>query len=282
MFSSSHRIAKLTIVWTAVLLAGCTSAPERPSYVDLTGVCQSGGSPISEDGEHFALSEDCVAMLGLGLGIDWDSFGETPHAISDPVTAAERVIAGFALLTDAAGPSSDLLLSEVAPEAVTTVLEPFLLDDGSSTGMGELMYSFYGRHIDSVQYWQTEDFRGRYDDGRILIGDIAENYQGLTTAVQAVDLLAHEVFHAVLPPHSLCADGYFRYWGDYCDADTNGAFAAGGWVMYVWFVAHFEYLESACLDAARTMIYICPQILDSEGFVPCNPSTLMWELCGGE
>jgi hypothetical protein len=147
----------------ALLSAGCAPVewvpePPPPSYEELDQICgleEAGpGYGLTEYGE-LDVSEDCAAVIGELLGVDWWSFNEDePHEIDDPDLAVESVIGAALLLLSPQGFPIDAIDQPDAPPDLVGFLdrlaETHELDPGEDAG--RLWYRLIARTIREVVY----------------------------------------------------------------------------------------------------------------------------------
>lgn len=262
-----------------VYLSGCETTPDstvQPAYDAFVAAC---GRPPEEavDGKVLALSRECSSALGDRFAVDWDSFEESPHEIPVAATTAELVIGGF---YSAAGPGNSTraaILAPGCPSELGAILMG-LADDASLSSDnegGELWFLFLDQGVSSTRRDASLASLMRYDDGAVLIGDLAQEddenpWTVGWSAPSVASGLVHEAAHgSVLEYHVPCEESAAEL---ECDADPEGAYGVQAWWLYIWLTTNGTAADlGVCVEMVELLDDVCDRILDHREFVPCQP-----------
>lgn len=173
------------------------------------------------------LTEECAAVLGDSVGLDWDSFGEEPSGFDTPTTTGHLVVAG--LLQLAAGDFGSLgdLRSSLSPTELLAIDD---LEGDATDPAAEALFAYVQAHVTSVA-WQPDSLSCAlwYDDGRVYVclDELAFTTSDWWNTAGFPPVLAagfvHEAGHDDGPLH---VDGE--------DADCNGTYGATARVLDAW------------------------------------------------
>lgn len=292
MGSAIMFVGVTTLVWT--LLAGCTQPAkeqEFPTWEDAAAVCPltapDGGAPIAGYSTMQPVSAECATWIGDIFELDWESFGEEARAFTQPISPAERTIAGLLVAFGTSGVSVGEVLAEGAPahldEELTLYAAENLFDPGDDAG--RLWFEFLYWKIAGIRYLPEIDALMTYGNGTVTVGDVAGLYEGDDEGVFFGDpaypaeiiasVLVHEAAHQVYPYHVDCsAESAASNDVPACDATENGAIGAGTWWMWTWLAKNGRRIaEYGCYDAVYGAISDCSRILDKSDFPACSFET---------
>lgn len=279
-FGNLHNPRRVAFSVWILLLSGC--AP-RADYSRTREICDLAPEEFHvaawnlSTGTLWEVTERCAERIGDDLGMDWESFGESPHAIvGPPESVADVVLLSAATIIGADLGAPDVLQERLqAPEWVFPTLFglPPARDDAGSP-MGERLYAYITSRFRSVNHEPGHGLALNYGGGDIVVaGDFdpllveQETYDTVNRAAT----LVHEAAHADRAGHIECTpedDDVDLA----CDADgESGVTGAEALVYRAWMSAVAlddwgEAMACASSEFPRT----CGKILDWDGFPPCD------------
>lgn len=248
------------------LLMGCTNPA---SYGHLRSICDVDDAVALPYGEDFAvtpLSTACAGALAGAVGLDWQSFGDSPHAVSGPGRVVNGIVgAQFVFVAADFGPVADLRLD--ASGALTrALLDQRKGDDGSA---GEFWLDYVSDEIDVVRSGNGDDpVLMQYGMGivDVFVSDNGDDYVDLYEhPAFLAGALVHEATHGMGSSHVDCGDGEVA-----CDED-----GAGAWGAQIDFVESWLRMNEATVGpnddfAVRHGISMaCGRILDVSSLAAC-------------
>lgn len=274
-----------------LLLGGCSQDEVKaalPTWDDAAAVCPltapDGGAPVAGYSTMQPVSAECAVWIGLTFQMDWESFAEEPRAFTQPISPAERTIAGLLVAFGTSGVTVGEVLAEGAPAQLDDELTVYAVENSLDLEdeAGRLWFAFLRGEITQIRYWERLDAVMSYRGGTVSVGDIA----GLATdpdggfsfggpelsAERVAKTLIHEAAHGVYPGHIDCVDetGAVVQAGA-CDATADGAHGGGLWWLWLWLSkTGMRLSESDCRDTWYQQMATCSQVTDSGDFPPCS------------
>lgn len=248
------------------------------------------GWPLRADATVEPVSEACAELAGLAVGLDWETFGASPHAFEVPVTKDELVVAGLLVASaDSAATVEDILAVE-GPTRFRELLGELghkyeLAEDDPA---GSVLWAFLSTRISSIQYQPAllddgtvASYRGA---GTVFVADIAKmssDYLGWVPfgATSAASLLIHEAAHSIPDSgHVACAGNIFRGSAVACDATGDGAYGAMvAWTSSLYSARTDLHNAVACPDVLNVHYVACGSINESETVPACDGAA--WDAC---
>lgn len=259
---------------------------------DAAAVCPltapDGGAPVAGHSTMQPVSAECATWVGDNFELDWESFGEEARAFTQPISPAERTVAGLVVAFGTSGVTIGEVLGQGAPEQLGEQLSAYaaLNSFEASDDAARLWFEFLYWKIAEIRYVPELDSLMAYDDKTILVGDVAglfdngDNdgiafYNPAYSAEVIASMLVHEATHDVVPGHSYCsAEADEANEQPACDATENGAYGAGLWWTWTWLAKNAVRLdEGECGDAVSSARSWCGRILDAGDFPACTFET---------
>lgn len=219
--------------------------------------------PFSGGDAFVGVSERCAEALGDAIGLDWDSFGDEPHAFVEVTTSAELVVGGVAVLV---AYGNALEVAEHAPLA--DELDQVRSELGGEGGAlpEEVWFAFVQKWVTVVRFSPGLDktMTRSPDDGVVSVAELDELGIGPVSVALA---LIHESSHGFLPNHVPCSPT-----SEYtCDDDPTGAYGAGVIWGYNWLTCNRALLDlGTCITTETTIRNQCGHIAGRDAFTPCG------------
>lgn len=275
----------------ALVFAGCAptgSVYDPATWDDAAAVCPlvapDGGPPVAGYGTLQPVSADCADWIGDNFEFDWESFGEEPHAFTQPITPVERTIAGLIVAFGATGVRVDEVLSEGIPVDFGDELQAYAqsnrLDDDDDAARLWFPYLYF--KISDVRYTGTTEYLMAFHDGTVSVGAISPQNQDGTSGIWfdsegapaelAAAALVHEAAHDTYPDHVDCVDATGEVTHvDGCDESPDGAYGSGLWWLSHWITENGTRLsQHECFHDWMAWAEYCGRIYDVGDFPACS------------
>ena len=218
----------------------------------------------------------CAEQVGMDLHIDWESFGEEPHAVTGPGSVADVVVLGAMMLL--AGDFGDLAATRARFErpawffAETQSLSAYVAP-AFEEDLGAYWYTLVTSRVELTIYDPELAYRYQFDDGTLRVNDppSAESIERGNNGWDMVNVagtLVHEASHATQTPHVACENPDLAG----CDADPESG-VNGTEALF-----HRSWMQgfSSAPEEDRIVCYgswldeVCRYITNTDDFAACD------------
>lgn len=284
---AAAEVGLLCLLWALPFGEGCSLAPGVEGYPAIRAACENELPMLPEsDASLGDVSAGCSDAIGRAFALDWESFGDSPHAFSEATSPAEVIVGGLILLIGSGGSTVNEAMAAGPPPALEDRLWEHigalaLADDDDASS---LWYSATSSRIEMIRYDPYIDAQmAYYADGTIRVGDVTNaiddgaesdviDVGGHMSIVEAAIVLFHESTHEFYPGHGSCATARQS-----CDPTPDGAYGAAAFWGGLWVSSHHSALpDSVCSVATGVVFDECAHVDDTTGYLPCGTSG---ELC---
>lgn len=269
-----------------LVLAGCSACGPVARYQAMRNSCGLGDgehvpAPFGATGTYFEISTSCSTALGKAVGLDWGSFGTSPHEVAAPADLSDALVGGLFVPLGAELGGLEELPDDITPRgAVAQALDSWNRRHYSADEQpaGVFWTDFVSSAIVDIARRTdsgSEDLM-TYALGSVRVSDAFGSPTDATANPVFVGAaIIHEAAHSVSPGHVSCTDGT----GEHCDADETGAWGAEIDFLNVWIWHSGSDASDEDLAVADSAIAAaCGCIMDISGIPVCMRSSALY--CG--